>query len=215
MSEIRPGALRLVSITPGDRSPAETLALAQAGLAGGVTAILLRERSCSPSALRALACDLAALCQATGALLLISNDVALARHCGAHGVHLGHGGPTVAQARQQAPELIVGRSAHWPMGDDDRAADFVTLSPVASTPRSLPRPLLTAAQLSAAVADPALGPIVALGGLDVQTIGQLEQGIAGVAVIRALADAADPGAAARQLLQAFLDRPGLHSGETS
>jgi len=205
----------LVSITPGDRSPAETLALADAGLSGGVTTILLRERAGAPSALRALACDIAGLCRVAGALLLVSNDVALALHCGAEGVHLGHGGPTVTTVRQQAPELVVGRSAHWPISDEDRAADFVTLSPVASTPRSLPRPLLSAAQLSAAVADPDLGPIVALGGLDLQTIGKLPQGIAGVAVIRALADAVDPSAAARKLLQAFLHSPAQRTGQTS
>lgn len=205
----------MVSITPGDRSPAKTLALADAGLAGGVTAILLRERACSSSELSALACDMAALCQAAGALLLISNDVALAHHCGAQGVHLGHGGPSVSWVRREAPQLIVGRSAHWPLGDEDRAADFVTLSPVASTPRSLPRPLLSTAQLSAAVADPDLGPIVALGGLDLQTIGDLQEGLAGVAVIRALADAGDPREAAGQLLHAFLHRPALRARETS
>lgn len=204
--ELLPGALRLVSITPGDRTPAETLALTEASLGGGACAVLLRERALEPTALLSLAHDLSALCRLAGALLLVSNDVELALACAASGVHLGHGGPAVDVVRRTAPGLLVGRSAHWPPGPEDRAADYVTLSPVASTPHSWPRPLLSAEQLCCAVADPALGPVLALGGLDVESIGALPANVAGVAVLRALSQAVDPRVAAARLLQAFEQR---------
>ncbi|MFT7464578.1 MAG: thiamine-phosphate diphosphorylase [Pseudohongiellaceae bacterium] len=206
MSELRPGVLRLVCITPGDRSPSSTLALVKSGLAGGVSAVLLRERAVAPELLLSLAHDLSILCREAGALLLVSNDIDLAEACEADGVHLGYGGPDVAAARRQAPRCLVGRSAHWPLTSEDRAADFVTLSPCAATPHSLPRSLLTAEQLSKAAADPELGPVVALGGLDAETVRGLPANVEGVAVIRALSQAADATLAAQELLRALDSR---------
>jgi thiamine-phosphate pyrophosphorylase len=212
MSELAPGALRLVCITPGDRAPAAIQNLVQAALSGGVTAVLLRERALDPEARLRLGLELAALCRQVGAALLVSNDVTLAQACGAAGVQLGHGGPNVAAVRRAAPELSIGRSAHWPLGDEDRAADYVTLSPVALTMRSWPRPLLSTAQLQQAIEDPQLGPVVALGGLDTQSVAQLPAGLAGVAVIRALSDAAKPAEAARSLRSGFDDRLAAGAG---
>lgn len=192
-------ALRLVFVTPGDRKPAATVSLIEAVLEGGVTALLLRERQLPPDERAALYEEATACAHAAGALALVSGDVRAARACGADGVHLGHGSPSVAQARAAGGALLVGRSCHWPVTAEDRAADYITLSPFAPTHRSHPRPLLTASQIASALADPALGPIVALGGLDARAVPDLPDGLAGVAVIRALADARDPRGAAATL----------------
>jgi thiamine-phosphate pyrophosphorylase len=211
MSECGLGALRLVCITPGDREPAGIETLVRAALSGGVTAVLLREPQLAWNERRQLGRRLAALCQQADASLLVSNDLALAQECGAAGIHLGHAGPNVTAVRQEAPGLIIGRSAHWPLVDEDRSADYVTLSPVAETRRSWPRPLLTVEQLERAIADPDLGPVVALGGLDSRNVDRLPADVAGIAVIRALSEADDAAEAAGRLRRAFDGRMAVRS----
>ncbi|RKY20265.1 MAG: thiamine phosphate synthase [Planctomycetota bacterium] len=198
--------LRLLLVTPGDGSPNATDELVARALEGGVSSVLLRERQLPAPERRALYARLVTRCRSHGALALVSREAGLARELGAHGVHLGHGGPDLDSCRAAAPGLIVSRSAHWPLNDDDRRADWVTLSPCFATPSSLPRPLLSAAQLRAALAHERLGPVVALGGLDATRVAGLPDGMAGVAVLRALCDASDPTLAARRLRRAVDQR---------
>lgn len=211
-------ALRLVLVTPDDRPATAIRALVEAALEGGVTAVIERERRLHPDERAALAGDLAAACTQAGALLLISGNASLAETVGAAGVQLGWGGPSVAEVRRRHPGHLVGRSCHWPPSDEDRAADFLLLSPFATTHRSHPRPLLTARQI-AAVLSP-LGehggehgvpcPVVALGGLTESAVSALPSGLAGVAVVRAIADASNPLSAAQALraaVEARLESP--------
>jgi len=194
--------LRLVLVSPGDRAPEATQELVERALAGGVTAVLLREPQLGNDERNFLAQELAGSARDAGALLLLHNDVAAALECAADGVHLGWGGPSVAAARAAAPGLLVGRSAHWPLQDDDRVADYLLLSPFRPTPKARPRPPLTAEQVRSALDEPRLGPVVALGGLDAAAIATLPAGLAGVAVLRAIAQADDPAAAAAALREA-------------
>jgi thiamine-phosphate pyrophosphorylase len=191
--------LRLVLITPGDRPPEATQRLVELALAGGVTAVLLREPQLGQDERNFLAQALAEAAHDAGALFLVHNDTGAALECAADGVHLGWGGPEPAAARTAAPGLIVGRSAHWPLQAQDRAADYLLLSPFRATPKAHPRPLLSAEQVRSVLAEPGLGPIVALGGLDAAELGALPEGLAGVAVLRAIGQADDPAAAATEL----------------
>ena len=189
-------------ISPGDRAPDATLALIEAALAGGVTAVLLREPALTQDARSWLAQSLVEAAHESGALALVHNDVPLALECAADGVHIGHGGPTLAALRDQAPALLAGRSAHWPLQDDDLAADYVFLSPFRPTPKSLPRPLLTTAQVTEALVQRAGRGVIALGGLHASDVPSLPKGLSGLAVMRAIADAPDPRAAAAALRRA-------------
>jgi thiamine-phosphate pyrophosphorylase len=199
---------RLVLVTPGDRAPATTARLVAAALDGGVTAVLLREPQLEAEDRAALARELCAACAEHGAQLLVSRDPALALVCGTGGVHAGWGGPTVAELRAAAPGLLVSRSAHWPLQPEDLLADLLLLSPFRPTTRSLPRSLLTDEQVRSVLATPGLPPTAALGGLGIEDIAMLPAGLSGVAVIRAIADAPDPRAAAVQLAAAVAARVG-------
>jgi len=198
-------ALRVVLVTPGDRPAAQIVALVAAALPGGVTAVLLREPALDAAARLQLCVALRAVTEATGALLLVSRDALAAAAAGADGVQLGHGGPTLTQLRRARPDWILGRSCHWPPTREDLAADWVTLSPFASTPRSHPRPLLGEGQAAAVLAAPGLGPCVALGGLRAADVPRLPAGLAGVAALRAFSAVPDPAGAARAL-RAAVDR---------
>jgi thiamine-phosphate pyrophosphorylase len=158
-----------------------------------------------------LAAQAVALARRAGAVLLVHRDADLARACGASGVHTGWGGAPVAALRARAPGLLVGRSAHWPLQPEDVAADYLLLSPFRATPRSHPRPLLTAAQVEAVLARADLPPVYALGGLAAADVPALPAGLAGLAVIRAIADAPDPAAAAAALCAALDARLPPHA----
>jgi thiamine-phosphate pyrophosphorylase len=199
-------ALRLVLITPGDRAPDATRQLAEAAMAGGVTAVLLREPQLARDARAFLAQGLAESAHELGARIIVHREADLALECGADGVHTGFGGPSIAALRQRAPGLTAGRSAHWPLQADDRAADYVLLSPFRPTPRSHPRPLLTEEQVRAALDDATLPPVVALGGLTADLVAELPDGLTGIAVMRAISDASDPVASAGALSDALADR---------
>jgi thiamine-phosphate pyrophosphorylase len=202
------GRLALVLVTPGDRAPGAVLDLARAALAGGATAVLLREPQLPPESRAALARALRAVTAGHGALLLVSREPALAHACGADGVHTGFGGPDVEALRREAPGLLVGRSCHWPVQPDDLVADYVLLSPFRPTSRSHPRPLLGDEAARAVLALPGLPPAVALGGLTAADVPALPAGLCGVAVVRALADATDPRRAAARLRAAVAARLG-------
>ena len=202
MSEGRLGALlRLVFITPGrrDASAAQILTLIEQVLEGGATAILLREPQLGLADREALYSPAVKAIHAAGALALVSKDVGLAVACGADGVQLGYGSPSVEEARARAPGLLVGRSCHWPPVQDDWLADYLMLSPFRPTHRSLDRPLLTTEQVQSVVTHPGLGPVVALGGLTAADVSDLPDGLAGMAVIRSLSEARDPRGAAAVL----------------
>lgn len=192
-------------VSPGDRSPADTLKLIEAALAGGVTAILLREPRLAAPERAELARRVVAACAATQALCVLSRDAGSAASSGAHGVHCGGGGPDLGATRAAAPGLLVSRSGHWPLEPDAPAADWITLSPFRPTPQSLPRALLDASQVAAVLARMGKRPVVALGGLDLGAVAKLPRALAGLAVRRAITHAADPRAAAAAL-SAAVDR---------
>jgi len=199
MSDRRLGSLRLVCVTPGDRAAPATEQLVRQVLEGGVTAVLLREPQLAARERAALYAACAAHCRRAGALALVSREPQLAVDCGADGVQLGHASPDVATARRLAPGLLVGRSAHWPLQPDDLVADYLLLSPFRPTPRSLPRPLLTPAQVQEVLGAVAPRPVVALGGLSAASVQALPEGLAGVAVLSALGAARDARTQAAEL----------------
>ena len=207
MPEELAASLRLVLVTPGDREPAPTEELVARALDGGVTAVLLREPQLAEARRAELATRCAARCREAGALCLLSRDADLAQAVGAAGVHLGHGSAAPDVVRSRHPALIVGRSAHWPLVADDAEADYVTLSPFRPTHRSHPRALLGTGDVAHVLRTLHPRPVVALGGITAHDVQDLPDGLAGVAVMRALCDAPDVrGSAAvlRSLVDAWL-----------
>ena len=136
--------------------------------------------------------------------LFVNDRLDIALGCGAAGVQLSRSSFTPADARRLAPDWWIGCSVHSldeARTARDSGADYLLVGPVYHTtthPTAIP---LGPATLGAIVG---LGlPVIAIGGVTPERARQLAAvGAYGVAAIRAIWDAADPGAAARSLLEA-------------
>ncbi|HBP22479.1 MAG TPA: thiamine phosphate synthase, partial [Planctomycetes bacterium] len=176
----------------------------EALLAGGVRLFQLREKTLADRALLELAQGLVARCAESDAWLIVNDRPDLAQLAGAAGVHLGRDDlPAAAARRIVGPRLHVGASAH------DRPELEAALSEGAS--------YLGYGTLFASPTKPELGaqgltgltelarecplPIYGIGGVTRANAAEvIAAGAHGVCVGSELLDAADPEAAARELV---------------
>jgi thiamine-phosphate pyrophosphorylase len=179
----------------------------EGALRGGVDLFQLRDKDAGDDELLDAAETARALCHAAGALFLLNDRPDLAAACGADGVHVGQDDEPVAAARAHVgPDAIVGLSTH--AIDQARAgaaggADYIAVGPVHATPTKLGRPAIGLEPVRWAAAHVAL-PWFAIGGLDAGTLDAVvEAGARRAVVVRAIADADDPEAAARALSAAL------------
>jgi thiamine-phosphate diphosphorylase len=177
----------------------------EAALAAGVDAVQLRDRRAGGRALLEAAAALRAATRAAGAALLVNDRVDVALAAGADGVHLPAAAlPTAAARRLLGPEAWIGRSTHAPAEAEAAAAggaDYVVLGPIYATPSkaAFGEPLGPGALAAAG----ARVPLVAIGGITPERVAEVRgAGAYGIAVVRAVLAAPDPGAAARALVAA-------------
>jgi len=128
-------------------------------------------------------------------------DVALA--AGAAGVQLSPGGLTPRDARRLSVQWWIGASVHTldeAAAARDGGADYLLVGPVFATPTHPQAPPLGVGRLARFVA---LGlPVIGIGGVTGANMRDLiAAGAHGVAAIRALWDAPDPGRAAREMMK--------------
>lgn len=195
-------------LVPPGRSLADTVA---AALRGGADAVQLREKDLAPDALLPLARELRAVTEQFGAALIVNGDPALARDCGAEGVHLPAGSLSVADARKIAGlGLLVGVSVRD--GGALRAAlaegaDYVQTRAVFPT-RSKDRPVsplgLPALAEWCAAAGPT--PVFAVGGVTPELAADVTRAGARISAMGCFMSAEDPASVARALRAAGRSR---------
>jgi thiamine-phosphate pyrophosphorylase len=196
----RLAAARLYLVCP--RMPRAFL---DAALRGGADLVQLRDKTATDDELLAAADGFRAACADAGALFLVNDRPDLAVAAGADGVHVGQDDPPVAEARRVVgPDRLVGLSTHAPEQVDAAAgADYIACGPVAATPTKPGRPA-TGLELVAYAAAHARVPFFAIGGIDAPLARRAaEAGAERVVVVRALTEADDPEAAARELRAAL------------
>jgi thiamine-phosphate pyrophosphorylase len=180
-------------------------AAAMAEASGPALAVQLRARSLSGAALLALARRLGAALAPRGSWLVVNDRADVARAAGARAVQLGRGSLAVRDARRVAPDLAAGRSVHGAAeiaAARAEGADFLVAGPVHATASHPGAPGAGAALLREAAATGL--PVVAIGGLTPEGVEEaVAAGAWGVAAVRALWDAQDPGAAARAFVAAL------------
>lgn len=189
------------SAHPGGRPLRDVL---EPALEGGVDLFQLRDKAGEDATILEAAATARELCAAAGVPLLINDRPDLAIEAGADGVHVGQDDMPVAQARAvMGPDRIVGLSTHAPAQvDAGRAsdADYIAVGPIHLTPTKPGRPATGVELVRHAAATSAPQPWFAIGGVDAHTIGAaIEAGARRVVVVRAIAEADDPRAAASTL----------------
>jgi thiamine-phosphate pyrophosphorylase len=203
---LNPESLTLVAITDGARSGTdEIVQRALACVRGGATMVQLRLKDANARTQVEVARALVAALPST--VPLIMNDRAdLAIAAGAAGVHVGPEDlPAAAVRRLVGPERIVGVS----VGSDAEVlqavdADYVGIGPVFATSSKGDAGDAIGAEVLRRLAERCARPAVAIGGIDASNAASaMVEGIAGVAVIRALFSASNPEEAARSLRSAI------------
>ena len=184
----------------------------EGALAGGVDLFQLRDKDATDDELLAAAATARSLCEAAGALFLLNDRPDLAAASGADGVHVGQDDVPVDRARKLVGgDALVGLSTHsmqQAQAGCRTGADYIAVGPVHATPTKEGRPAIGIEPIKYAAAHVSV-PWFAIGGLDAGNVGAVvKAGARRIVVVRALAQADDPEAAARTLRAATNGRRG-------
>ncbi len=182
----------------------ETADIVREAVAGGVTCVQLREKSCSTQEFIAEAQKLHALLRPLGIPLIINDNVEVALAVGAEGVHLGQQDMAIAEARQLGPSSwtigISAESLEDAIRAEEEGADYIGVSPIFFTPTKTdtapPLGVEGLREIRAAVRI----PLVGIGGIHLDNVrGVIRSGADGVAVVSAIIAADSPRQAAAAL----------------
>jgi thiamine-phosphate pyrophosphorylase len=209
----RLGRARLYFVCEGQPNDGDPEPLLDAALRGGADLIQLREKAprCAEEIV-ALAEPFRRAANRYGALFILNDWPELVAECGADGVHVGQDDAPVAEARAAAgPDALVGLSTHSDAeveaactADGDARPDQISVGPVWQTPTKEGRPATGLALIDHAAAFEPPMPWFAIGGIDTTNVGEVvEAGAQRIVVVRAIREAADPEAAARELRAAL------------
>jgi thiamine-phosphate pyrophosphorylase len=186
---------------PHGRDPSSLL---DAALRGGVDVVQLRDKELPDDELVRAAEPFRRACDTHGALFVLNDRPDLVIACGADGVHVGQGDASVADARRAVgADRIVGLSIETETQLDAIAgADYLGVGAVFATPTKT-ESVAGGLELVRAAAGVTI-PWFAIGGIELDNVAEVAAaGAPGVAVVRAIRDANDPEAAARELRAAF------------
>ncbi|UGS33939.1 thiamine phosphate synthase [Capillimicrobium parvum] len=199
----------IASDRPGGRPLADVLGPA---LEGGVDLFQLRCKDAADETVLAASEVARELCAAAGALFFVNDRPDLAAAAGADGVHVGQDDMPVSRARQiVGADRLVGLSTHAPAEVDAADADLIGVGPVHATPTKAGRPAVGLELVRHAAAH-ARVPWFAIGGIDEDNAAAvIGAGAARISVVRAIADAPDPRAAAYRLRR-MVETVALHHG---
>ena len=204
---------RLYAILDVDAAAARglvPLALLDAWLHAGVRLVQLRAKGLATGAFLDLADAAVAATRAAGARLIVNDRADVAALAGADGVHVGQDDLDPRHARRLLGDgAIVGVSTHNAVQLEAALAGpatYIAVGPVFSTiTKARPDPVVGLAAVRAARARLAgtARPLVAIGGITVETAGSvIDAGADSVAVIADLL-IGDPGERIRQMLQSL------------
>ncbi len=176
----------------------------EAAIRGGVDVVQLREKRIAKEELLALAEELRRICARGGALFTVNDDVELARLAGADGVHLGQEDEAIAKAREVlGPKAVVGISVGSVAEAREavrRGADYLGVGTVFATPTKPDAEVAGLTFVEGMARERPPVPWFAIGGVTAETAPRVAAaGAKGFAVVRAILNAEDPEAAAREL----------------
>jgi thiamine-phosphate pyrophosphorylase len=200
---IEPRALGIYVVTSGAFGPGrDHRSLARAAIEGGATALQLRAPELDDADLLATAAELAVACRDAGVLFTVNDRVDVALRSGAEGVHVGQDDDPRTARRRLGPDRVLGVSVGNPaeaVAAARAGADYLGVTVWATVTK--PEAAARGTDGLRAVVEAVSLPVVGIGGIDAENAASvLDAGAAGVAVISAVASAADPVAATRALV---------------
>ncbi len=182
--------------------------LAYAAFRGGAPAVQVRIKEADDDAVLAECEHIVAAAKSASAMVIVNDRADIALAAGADGVHGGAEDLPVAVLRRLiGPDRLVGGTARDPdtaLRHQDDGASYVGVGPVyaTATKTGLPEPLGPAGVEKVAASVDI--PVIAIAGITAARVPELlAAGAHGVAVIGAVAHAADPTAATAELLEAL------------
>jgi len=201
----------LYAITPDDVETKTLVQMVAAALKGGAKLIQYRQKSVSPRDQAVQARELNELCLASGASLIINDNVALAKQVNAAGVHLGRDDMSVTAARQAlGTNRIIGVSCYNQIALAEAAvasgADYIAFGTFFAS-KIKPEAVRAEFALIVEAKKKFNIPVVAIGGISLQNAPQLiAAGADAVAVISDLFNALNITAQATAFQQLFSEK---------
>lgn len=195
-------------VTSGSMSAGRSTGeIIRAALCAGVRLIQLREKQLPVEQFARLAVEARKMTADAGALLIINDNLDVARDAGADGVHLGQDDFPVKEARRLEPDMIIGASTHsveealWAQED---GVSYINIGPMfPTTTKKWDAGFLGMdglLKISAAIKI----PFTVMGGIKKKHVPALRAaGVRTIAVVTEITAAEDPAKAARELLAAM------------
>lgn len=180
------------------------LEVAHLAIEGGASIIQFREKEMTTRELVETARRLKELTNQNDVPFIVNDRLDVALAVDADGVHVGQDDMPAALARQLiGPHKILGVSASTAeeaLQAERDGADYVSASPVFTTPTKPDAPPPTGLEGLKAIVEAVNLPVIAIGGINQENAREvMEAGAQGVAVVSAVVSALDIVAAARRL----------------
>jgi thiamine-phosphate pyrophosphorylase len=197
----------LLLITDRQQARGDICEIAEAAFAAGCRWLSLREKDLPEARQVELLRELLDRAQPFQATVTLHGDLALAQRARAHGVHLSAGGDAAAARRVLGKDALIGVSVHGveeARAADAKLVDYVIAGPVFET-QSKPGygPALGPEGL-ALIVKVCPVPVVAVGGIDPQTVSDCRAaGAAGITVMGGVMRAKNPAELVAQLIGAL------------
>lgn len=177
-----------------------------AAVKGGATMVQLRNKICTREIVADEARRVQRILADSGVAFIINDHVELAAEIGADGVHIGQEDMSAKEARSIiGADAILGLTAftrtHYDALDPD-IINYVGTGPFHATLTKPDKPVLGADGFTQ-LAKTSPVPVVGIGGITPDNAGDvIAAGAQGIAMMRAVSEAADPAAAARYFVRA-------------
>ena len=203
---------RVYLCTDARKRQGDLAAFADEVLGSGVDVIQLRDKGIEAREELEHLAVLADACRRHGRLLAVNDRADVAHAAGADVLHLGQGDLPVPAARAiLGDRVIIGRSCHAESAAAEAAAepgaDYFCTGPVWPTPTKPGRPAPGLDLVRYAAGLGTARPWFAIGGIDLANVDQvLDAGARRSVVVRAITEAAEPGAAAAELAKRVRER---------
>jgi thiamine-phosphate pyrophosphorylase len=205
MKDVKSWAVYLVT----DRSFSQgrsTAEIVTAALAGGVSAVQLREKDLCTRDFYQEGLPIRGLLRANGVALIINDRIDIALALDADGVHLGQDDMPLEEARRiLGPDRIIGLSVNDMShinSENEALADYFAISPVFPTPTKTDTTEpwgLEGIRKARVLTDL---PLIAIGSIKLHNVrAVVDAGADSVAVVTAITAASDPAEATRELVQ--------------